>query len=289
MPHGTYLELDGSLTDLAGGTAKKLGPIQSVTYRYSTQKIQMLLPYTIAQPLLTNPVAPPPEPTDVAPLASDTFFGGAQPILVTVEGTAWLRRSWWVVYAQMECKPLASAFRPRLTWRAAANEPKGSRGISSKGQPSSSAARAGPGASRPRSSYLTGNLARTGAGDSSATPSPARASSATQTCRSSGLGAGLIGLKIPRQVDRLGRSQGLQGARRSFPLAPVGFVQRSVLISPKPQCGTDLRFPCHGGATCRGRMSTSTLILVLLLTFGVACALDRFARRHNARSRIVDM
>ena len=128
VPHGTYLELDGSLTDLAGGIAKKLGPIQSVTYRYSTQKIQMLLPYTIAQPLLTNPVAPPPEPTDVAPLASDTFFGGAQPILVTVEGTAWLRRSWWVVYAQMECKPLASAFRPRLTWRAAANEPKGSRG-----------------------------------------------------------------------------------------------------------------------------------------------------------------
>ena len=67
----------------------------------------MLLPYTIAQPLLTNPVAPPPEPTDVAPLASDTFFGGAQPILVTVEGTAWLRRSWWVVYAQIEGKPLA--------------------------------------------------------------------------------------------------------------------------------------------------------------------------------------
>jgi hypothetical protein len=107
VPYGTYLELDGSLTDLAGGIAKKLGPIQSVTYRYSTQKIQMLLPYTIAQPLLTNPVAPLPEPTDVAPLASDTFFGGAQPISVTVEGTAWLRRSWWVVYAQMEGKPLA--------------------------------------------------------------------------------------------------------------------------------------------------------------------------------------
>jgi hypothetical protein len=36
-------------------------------------------------------------------------------------------------------------------------------------------------------------------------------------------------------------------------------------------------------------MSISTLILVLLLTFGVACALDRFARRHNARSQVVDM
>ena len=225
----------------------------------------------------------------MAPLASDTFFGGAQPISVTVEGTAWLRRSWWVVYAQMECKPLAIRVSGKADVARSGQRAQRVSRVSSKGRPSSSAARAGPGASRPRSSYLTGNLARTGAGDSSATPPPARASSATQTCRSSGLGAGLIGLKIPRQVDRLGRSQGLQGARRSFPLAPVGFVQRSVLISPKPQCGTDLRFPCHAGATCRGRMSISTLILVLLLTFGVACALDRFARRHNARSRIVDM
>jgi hypothetical protein len=88
VPYGSYLEIDGSLTDLVGGIAKKLGPIQSVTYRYSTKKIQMLLPYTIAQPLLTNPIAPPPEPADVAPLASETFFNGAQPISVTVEGTA---------------------------------------------------------------------------------------------------------------------------------------------------------------------------------------------------------
>jgi len=28
-------------------------------------------------------------------------------------------------------------------------------------------------------------------------------------------------------------------------------------------------------------MTISTLILVLLLTFGVACALDRFARSHR--------
>jgi hypothetical protein len=107
VPYGTYLEVDGSLTDLAGGIAEELGPIQSVTYRYSTQKIQMLLPYTIAQPLLTNPVVPPPEPADEAPLAGETFFAGAQPISVTVEGTAWLRRSWWVVYGQSEGKPLA--------------------------------------------------------------------------------------------------------------------------------------------------------------------------------------
>jgi len=107
VPYATYLEIDGSLTDLVGGIAKKLGPIQSVTYRHSTKKIQMLLPYTIAQPLLTNSIAAPPEPADVAPLASETFFNGAQPISVAVEGTAWLRRSWWVIYGEVEGKPLA--------------------------------------------------------------------------------------------------------------------------------------------------------------------------------------
>jgi diacylglycerol kinase family enzyme len=107
VPYGTYLEVDGSLTDLAGGIAKKLGPIQSITYRYSTKKIQLLVPYTIPQPLLTNPVVGPPEPANEAPLASEPFFNGKQPISVTVEGTAWLRRSWWVVYGQSEGKPLA--------------------------------------------------------------------------------------------------------------------------------------------------------------------------------------
>jgi diacylglycerol kinase family enzyme len=107
VPYGSYLEVDGSLIDLAGDIAKKLGAIESVTYRYSTKKIQVLVPYTIAQPLLTNPVAGPPQPGDVAPLASDTFFNGAQPISVTVEGTAWLRRSRWVIYGQAEGKPLA--------------------------------------------------------------------------------------------------------------------------------------------------------------------------------------
>ena len=107
VPYGSYLEVDGSLIDLAGDIAKKLGAIESVTYRYSTKKIQVLVPYTIAQPLLTNPIAGPPQPVDVAPLASDTFFNGAQPISVTVEGTAWLRRSRWVIYGQAEGKPLA--------------------------------------------------------------------------------------------------------------------------------------------------------------------------------------
>jgi diacylglycerol kinase family enzyme len=126
VPYGTYLEVDGSLTDLAGGIAEELGPIQSVTYRYSTQKIQMLLPYTIAQPLLTNPVVPPPEPADEAPLAGETFFAGAQPISVTVEGTAWLRRSWWVVYGQSEGKPLAIRITAKAdVARSGPTSPKG--------------------------------------------------------------------------------------------------------------------------------------------------------------------
>jgi diacylglycerol kinase family enzyme len=107
VPNSTCLEVDGSLIDLAGGIAKKLGPIESVTYRCSTKKIQMLLPYTIAQPLLTNPVAAPPEPADEAPLASATFFDSAQPISISVEGTAWLNRSRWVIYGQTAGKPLA--------------------------------------------------------------------------------------------------------------------------------------------------------------------------------------
>jgi hypothetical protein len=40
-------------------------------------------------------------------LASETFFDGAQPISVTVEGTAWLGGSRWVIYGQTEGKPLA--------------------------------------------------------------------------------------------------------------------------------------------------------------------------------------
>jgi diacylglycerol kinase family enzyme len=114
VPYGTYLEVDGSLVDLTDGIAKKMGPVASVTYRCRTKKIQMLLPYTIAQPLLTNPVVAPLEPAAAAPLASESFFAGTQPISVTVEGTAWLRRSRWVIYGQSEGKPLAI----RITARA---------------------------------------------------------------------------------------------------------------------------------------------------------------------------
>jgi diacylglycerol kinase family enzyme len=107
VPYGTYLEVDGSLTDLAGRIDKKWGPIESITYRYDTKKIEMLLPYTIAQPLLTNPVSAPPTPAVVAPLASETFFAGAQPIPVTIEGTAWLPRSRWVIYGLTAGQALA--------------------------------------------------------------------------------------------------------------------------------------------------------------------------------------
>jgi hypothetical protein len=107
VPYGTHLEVDGDVIDLAGGIAKELGSIETITYRYNTKKISMLLPHTIAQPLLTNPVAAPPTPADVAPLASETFFNSADAISATVEGTAWLGESRWVIYAQTEGKPLA--------------------------------------------------------------------------------------------------------------------------------------------------------------------------------------
>lgn len=67
----------------------------------------MLVPYTIPQPLLTNPVVAPPEPADEAPVAGETFFNGAQPMSVMVQGTAWLRASRWVIYGQTDGKPLA--------------------------------------------------------------------------------------------------------------------------------------------------------------------------------------
>src|SRR5262249_18016408 len=49
----------------------------------------------------------PPAPADVAPMASEAFFNGAHPISATVEGTAWLGGSRWVIYAQTKGKPLA--------------------------------------------------------------------------------------------------------------------------------------------------------------------------------------
>ena len=43
----------------------------------------------------------------MAPLASETFFAGAQPISVTVEGAARLGQSRWVIYCQAAGKALA--------------------------------------------------------------------------------------------------------------------------------------------------------------------------------------
>jgi hypothetical protein len=67
-----------------------------------------------------------------------------------------------------------------------------------------------------------------------------------------------------------------EGAHASFPPQSVGFLQRSVLffveaISPAG-------FPVslsHGYNTQGGRMTVSTLILILLLTFAGAGALER--------------
>ena len=41
------------------------------------------------------------------------------------------------------------------------------------------------------------------------------------------------------------------GGAEEYSAARVGFMQQSVLISPTPQCGTDFRFPCRAGTTCR--------------------------------------
>jgi hypothetical protein len=56
---------------------------------------------------LANPVVAPPEPADEAPVAGETFFNGAQPMSVMVQGTAWLRASRWVIYGQTNGRPLA--------------------------------------------------------------------------------------------------------------------------------------------------------------------------------------
>ena len=128
VPHGTYLELDGSLTDLAGGIAKKLGPIQSVTYRYSTQKIQMLLPTPSPSLCLQIPwhrrrsrlmwLRWPATPFSAA---RSRFWSRSKGRPGCVDRGGWFMLKW-------SANRWPSAFRPRLTWRAAANEPKGSRG-----------------------------------------------------------------------------------------------------------------------------------------------------------------
>jgi hypothetical protein len=79
------------------------------------------------------------------------------------------------------------------------------------------------------------------------------------------------------------RCRGEKGAQKKFSTSAVGFLQRSVLFSLKPHFGTDFLLLSRRDNMQGGRMSISTLILILLLTFGAACALDRFARAHLSR------
>jgi hypothetical protein len=44
--------------------------------------------------------------------------------------------------------------------------------------------------------------------------------------------------------------------------------------------------PCHPRTTYGGHMSVSTLVLILLLTFGVGCALDHFTRSYRYSARL---
>jgi hypothetical protein len=63
----------------------------------------------------------------------------------------------------------------------------------------------------------------------------------------------------------------------------VGFLQRSANILSQPHCGTDFLFRCHEFTTGRGpsSMSIDTLLVILVLTFGVGVALHRLdLRRH---------
>ena len=62
-----------------------------------------------------------------------------------------------------------------------------------------------------------------------------------------------------------------EGAYASFPPHSVGFLQRSVLFLSKPH--TRRVFLSHDMQ--EGRMTVSTLILILLLTFAGAGALER--------------
>jgi hypothetical protein len=56
----------------------------------------------------------------------------------------------------------------------------------------------------------------------------------------------------------------------------VGLLQRSVLFLLKPQCGAGFSvFLSHEDNMQGGRMTVSTLILILLLTFAAAGALER--------------
>src|ERR1041385_6035100 len=54
----------------------------------------------------------------------------------------------------------------------------------------------------------------------------------------------------------------------------VGFLQRSGLIFKPPQCRADFLLPCYETTTGGVVMSISTLMVLLLLTFGQSLALS---------------
>jgi hypothetical protein len=81
--------------------------------------------------------------------------------------------------------------------------------------------------------------------------------------------AGTVGMNVPRVQDLAGWA-GEHTQPRS-----VGFLQRSVLFLSKPYPRRVSRFPVAWVQHAGGRMTFSTLILILLLTFAGAGALER--------------
>jgi hypothetical protein len=74
----------------------------------------------------------------------------------------------------------------------------------------------------------------------------------------------------PRQISRR-------------PDRPVGFLQRSANFLSRSHCWADFLFGCHEFTTGRGpsSMSIDTLLVILILTFGVGAVLHRWdLRRH---------
>jgi hypothetical protein len=65
-------------------------------------------------------------------------------------------------------------------------------------------------------------------------------------------------------------------AQESFPPQSVGFLQRSALFFAEATMRDEFSFSLsHGDNMQGGRMTVSTLVLILLLTFGAAGALER--------------
>jgi hypothetical protein len=82
---------------------------------------------------------------------------------------------------------------------------------------------------------------------------------------------------------RSGAGSDRRAAKRAFHLRLWDFCNDQSLFQRSHSAGQIFRSPIHTGTTYRGGMSISMLILILLLTFGVARALDRFARSNLRR------